>query len=100
MDPITTLVLIGAVFFVRAIVRSQKRKARTERYHNYLKSDDWQRKRSVVLKRDHFRCVYCGKNATQVHHKKYAKHKIGKEPIKLLVSVCAECHKKRHSGLF
>ena len=100
MDPIITLVLIGAVFFVRAIVRSQKRKARTERYHNYLKSDEWQRKRFVVLKRDNFRCVYCGKKATQVHHKKYAKHNIGKEPIKFLVSVCAECHEKRHSGLF
>ena len=51
----------------------------------------------VVLKRDNWKCVKCGNKATQVHHKRYLKYKIGKEPIKWLVSLCADCHKKEHS---
>lgn len=74
-----------------------RRELRRDYYENdYLKSEAWQRKRYVVLKRDNFRCVYCGAEATQVHHLKYAKHNIGKEPIEWLVSVCSECHKKHH----
>ena len=75
------------------------RKFRTRRdyYRNvYLKSEAWKRKRYVVLKRDHWRCVYCGKQATEVHHKRYAKKNIGKEPIAWLVSVCKTCHDRKH----
>ena len=73
------------------------RKQRRDYYINeYLKSDDWQRKRYVVLKRDNWKCVYCGAPATQVHHLKYAKRNIGKEPIEWLVSVCKDCHDKQH----
>jgi len=74
-----------------------KRKHRRDYYRNvYLKSDAWKRKRYVVLKRDNWKCVYCGKRATQVHHKRYAKKNIGKEPIKWLVSICMACHDKKH----
>ena len=74
------------------------RKERREYYRNdYLKSDAWKRKRYVVLKRDNWRCVYCGARATQVHHKKYAKYNIGKEPIEWLVSVCGPCHDSLHN---
>ena len=69
---------------------------RTEKYRRYLKSDAWRKKRYVVLKRDNWKCQYCGAKATQVHHLKYAKYQIGKEPIKWLVSVCASCHRKKH----
>ena len=75
------------------IVQKEKRKLQ---YKKYLKSDDWKRKRYVVLKRDNWTCQECGVPATQVHHKKYAKYQIGKEPIKWLVSLSAECHKKKH----
>lgn len=61
----------------------------------YLKSDEWKRKRYVVLKRDHWRCQYCGKRATQVHHERYA-YNIGKEPIHWLVSLCGHCHAEVH----
>lgn len=74
-----------------------KRICRRDYYRDgYLKSDEWKRKRYVVLKRDNWRCVYCGARATQVHHKKYAKKNIGKEPIKWLVSVCKDCHDSLH----
>ena len=69
---------------------------RTAQYREYLKSDAWQRKRYVVLKRDNWTCQYCGAKATQVHHLKYAKYQIGKEPIKWLVSLCKRCHDKQH----
>lgn len=69
---------------------------RTRKYREYLKSDAWKRKRYVVLRRDNWTCQYCGNKATQVHHLKYAKYKIGKEPIKWLISLCASCHKKQH----
>lgn len=61
----------------------------------YLKSAAWQRKRALVLKRDNWTCVHCGKQASQVHRKKYAR-KIGKEPINWLESVCKSCHDKLH----
>ena len=69
---------------------------RTQRYREYLKSDAWKRKRYVVLRRDNWTCQLCGAKATEVHHKKYAKYQIGKEPIKWLVSLCAPCHREQH----
>ena len=73
-----------------------KRKRRREYYREYLKSDAWKRKRYVVLKRDNWKCQICGDKATQVHHLKYAKHQIGKEPIDWLISICVPCHKEQH----
>ena len=71
---------------------------RRDYYRNeYLKSEEWQRKRYVVLKRDNWCCVYCGGRATQVHHKRYAKRNIGNEPIAWLVSVCRSCHERQHN---
>lgn len=74
-----------------------QRKNRRDYYRNvYLKSEAWQRKRYVVLKRDNWLCLYCGAKATQVHHTEYAKYNIGKEPIDWLVSVCHHCHEELH----
>jgi len=92
------IILIIAIYFAfKRWIFEIRRKERKDYYRNeYLKSDDWRRKRYVVLKRDNWRCVYCGARATQVHHKRYAKRNIGKEPIKWLVSVCNNCHDKLH----
>lgn len=88
--------LIGVILLKRWIF-NRNRERRRDYYRNvYLKSDDWRRKRYVVLKRDNWRCVYCGSRATQVHHMKYAKYNIGKEPIDWLVSVCKSCHDSHH----
>lgn len=71
--------------------------SRRDYYRNvYLKSEEWKRKRYLVLKRDNWRCVYCGAKATQVHHTKYASRNIGKEPIEWLVSICETCHDAEH----
>lgn len=94
------LVLLTVLIFVWLFKRwlfDIKRKKRRDYYRNvYLKSEEWKRKRYVVLKRDNWQCVYCGAHAKQVHHKRYAKKKIGNEPIKWLVSICKPCHDKRH----
>jgi hypothetical protein len=87
--------IVAEVF--KSIVFEKKRKQRKGYYSNvYLRSNDWQRKRYVVLKRDNWTCVHCGGRATQVHHKRYARRNIGKEPIEWLVSVCKDCHEDEH----
>lgn len=92
MEVLTILIFVALGVFINKF----QRKLRRDYYRNdYLKSDAWQRKRYLVLKRDCWRCIYCGARATQVHHLKYAKH-IGREPIDWLVSVCDECHKALH----
>ncbi len=80
----------------RWLFQSDSERRRDYYRNDYLKSDAWQQKRYVVLRRDNWRCVYCGAPTTQVHHKKYARKNIGKEPIKWLVSVCKACHDKQH----
>mgnify|MGYP003675552378 CR=1 FL=1 len=94
------ILLIVCVIIIGVVNRyiSSKILSKRQRYYRnvYLKSDAWKRKRYVVLKRDNWTCVRCGARATQVHHKRYAKKKIGKEPIKWLVSICEPCHDRLH----
>jgi 5-methylcytosine-specific restriction endonuclease McrA len=95
------LIIIIIVVVILALIKrwhfETNRKRRRDYYRDvYLKSEAWQRKRYLVLKRDNWRCVYCGSKATQVHHKRYAKYNIGKEPIDWLVSVCKSCHDSQH----
>jgi 5-methylcytosine-specific restriction endonuclease McrA len=99
-DLITLLVLIlGYIGYSRAkkYFRERNRKKRRDWYRNvYLKSDDWRRKRYVVLKRDNWTCVSCGAKATQVHHTQYLGKNLGKEPIEWLESLCHSCHQEEH----
>lgn len=94
------LLLLAAItlgWLIERWIFNLRRKRRRDYYRNvYLKSDAWQRKRFVVMKRDNWECVYCGDRAVQVHHLKYARKNIGKEPIEWLVSVCKSCHDEQH----
>ena len=94
--PLIVLLAVFLIVWLNAKHREKQRIARRDYYREYLKTDDWQRKRYVVLKRDNWICQKCGAKANQVHHKKYARN-IGKEPIKWLVSLCTPCHNKIHS---
>ena len=96
MGAAIVLIVAVAVFALRHWIFEMGRKRRRDYYRDYLKSDEWKRKRYVVLKRDNWRCVYCGGRATQVHHTKYARYNIGREPIEWLVSVCKDCHDSIH----
>lgn len=92
------LIVALSIWLFKRFIFNIKRKQRRDYYRNvYLQSEEWKRKRYLVLKRDNWKCVYCGAKATQVHHKKYAKRNLGKEPIKWLVSICDNCHDKKHS---
>jgi 5-methylcytosine-specific restriction endonuclease McrA len=94
---------MSLIFIITSFLKeffTSRRTRRKNYYRNvYLKSDEWKRKRYIVLKRDDWKCTYCGLKATQVHHKRYLKNKIGKEPIDWLVSVCHNCHQKLHKGV-
>jgi 5-methylcytosine-specific restriction endonuclease McrA len=102
LGPFTGLfILIGILAGLKIVVEQwvfdKKREKRRTYYRvTYLNSDDWKRKRALVLKRDRYRCVFCGGRAMQVHHKKYARRNIGREPIEWLVSVCKSCHERQH----
>ena len=87
---ILVLLLLGlAALALKKSSFDTQRKRRRDYYRDvYLKSEAWQRKRFVVLRRDNWRCVHCGERATQVHNKRYAKINIGREPIEWLESVC------------
>lgn len=94
---ILLIVVIAAAVFNHWLFEIRRKQRRDYYRNDYLKSEEWKRKRYVVLKRDNWRCVFCGSKATQVHHKRYAKYNIGKEPIEWLVSVCKSCHDKQHN---
>src|SRR5690606_14119852 len=97
MEALLIILFVIVIYVVRQLVFENRRKRRRDYYRNvYLKSEAWKRKRYVVMKRDNWRCVFCGNRATQVHHRRYAKYNIGKEPIEWLVSVCKSCHERQH----
>ena len=97
MEVLYLIIIAVCAFAFKRLWFEIKRKHRRDYYRNdYLKSDAWQRKRYVVLKRDNWKCVFCGASATQVHHKRYAKKNIGTEPIEWLVSICNHCHEREH----
>ena len=98
MEFIVLILIVAFSYFIKQWIFNIKRKKRRKYYNEvYLKSDAWRRKRYVVLKRDNWLCLYCGEKATQVHHRRYAKKNIGREPIKWLQSVCKKCHNKLHN---
>ncbi len=98
-NPMPTALLVGFVLLLTIAAgtwaKNRKREQRlASRRDQYRKSDEWQRKRALVLKRDKYHCVYCGARARRVHQKRYAPRKIGSEPIEWLVSVCERCYDK------
>ena len=100
--PLLSLAVVVGVFggikvAVDLWIRDKRRERRRTYYReDYLKSDNWKRKRALVLKRDRYKCGFCGSRATQVHHKRYAHQNIGREPIEWLIAVCDKCHRKQH----
>jgi len=67
-------------------------------YQKALKHPKWQRKRLKIFERDGWMCKTCkSKNKTlHVHHKEYTKRYPWNEPNKNLITVCEDCHKRKH----
>lgn len=66
-------------------------------YSDYLRSPEWQERRKVRLLADGYICQDCHSAATDVHHLTYKN--IGRESMEDLVSLCHECHLRRHGPL-
>lgn len=66
-----------------------------EEYYEYLKSRQWQEKRTKRLLLDNFACQKCGEKKTnlQVHHITY--ENVGNEDIYSdLITLCKSCHEE------
>ena len=75
-----------------------------DRYREDLNDERWKRKREKILKRDGYKCRWCGSiDDLQVHHKYYNKYPDGSRvrawdyPDDALIVLCRDCHKKYHS---
>lgn len=72
------------------------------KYEKFYSSKQWQEMRAYILARDNYLCQDCLKNnkivnARQVHHIDFLTHNWDKRLDEdNLVSLCNDCHKKRH----
>lgn len=73
-------------------------------YKEDLDDERWKEKREKILKRDGYKCRWCGSiDELQVHHKYYNKYPDGSRvkawdyPDDALMVLCGDCHKKYHS---
>jgi hypothetical protein len=64
-------------------------------YTMYLESTEWHILRLQRLAMDNNECVLCGREARQVHHRRYPKT-LGTETVNDLVSLCSGCHTNYH----
>lgn len=78
--------------------RLEKKRAK---YNDYLKTPEWKKKSTEVLKRDNHLCQSClDAFATQVHHKSYQLEDLsGNVPAFDLVAICTPCHDKIHKTM-
>lgn len=66
-----------------------------EEYKIYLKTPRWLKLREGILVANNYKCIDCGKIASEVHHLSY--DNLGKfEEIEDLLPLCSTCHKHRH----
>lgn len=65
------------------------------KYQEYLRSEEWQRKRSLVLRRAKGQCEGCMERPAEViHHLSYQNR--GRELLFELVALCHACHQIAH----
>ena len=83
--------------------RIQQRKSNS--YSDLLNTEEWRNKRLKIIKRDNYRCVYCGRQHAKlhVHHKYYSAYPNGvlvdpwNYPDDALITLCAYCHQRVHA---
>lgn len=80
----------------KARKQNEQRKEYIQKYHDYLRSEQWEAIRDVVIKDRNRKCERCGsKKNLQVHHKTY--ERIFNEDLSDLELLCRPCHKKEHN---
>lgn len=70
-----------------------------ERYHEYLKSPEWEELRTAAYVRAGGKCELCGGDAAAVHHVRYPKNLKEEDSLDNLVVVCKKCHDRLHGVL-
>ena len=81
------------------------RRRSSDTYSDLLHTTEWRDKREKILKRDNYRCVYCGRRHAKlhVHHKYYSAYPNGvlvdpwNYPDDALITLCAYCHQRVHT---
>jgi len=70
-----------------------------KKYYDYLESEEWLRKKRLIVARDDNRCVRCGKTwrhgPLMVHHITY--DRVFNEIPADLETLCYRCHAKHHN---
>lgn len=65
----------------------------SQEYMDYLRSDTWQKKRSLRLKIDHYQCQGCGTTfSLDVHHLQYPETLGTEDVYKDMITLCRKCH--------
>jgi hypothetical protein len=66
---------------------------RKNNYLKKLKDPRWQKKRLEIMKRDEWKCRFCGDKSTtlNIHHLEY-KGEPWESPNEKLITVCEDCH--------
>ena len=79
---------------------SESRQSEHVNYHDYIKSDAWQRVRREALKRDGYVCQQCGTGKNlEVHHINY--EHLGQDgELNDVITLCRKCHVKVHEQDF
>jgi 5-methylcytosine-specific restriction endonuclease McrA len=64
-----------------------------------LAAQDYQELRQRVLRRDGWRCQFCGSRANlEVHHQRFRSHS-GEDAEQNLITLCASCHSRIHGQI-
>ena len=69
----------------------------SEKYMEYLQSEEWKKKRIRKALEQNFTCEICGgvfHTGFNIHHKTYKN--LGHEPLKDLMFLCENCHMELH----
>jgi len=76
-------------------IKGTDREARKNDYNKYINSESWKRLKSSALERANGKCQFCGKPASEIHHKKYPKV-FSDDKLDNLVACCKKCHSLQH----
>ena len=83
------------ILFVFSIIKKHDKKVD---YQEYLKSNQWKRKRQEVFRYYGKSCCLCGSRENlHVHHRRY--DNLGHEPMEDLCVLCSSCHAKYHKHI-
>jgi len=90
------LVLLIFAYGIRGMFR-KRRKWNSWYSSVYLKSAHWRETSKRIRERDNYTCQDCGGAGNNVHHLNY--YRLWHERDSDLVTLCSECHGRRHGNM-